>query len=209
MEAKRIDGVVLAFVSMEGELDESVLSDAERALARSAKTPVRRRELLAGRLAARMVWKEAGVSIPPSILRDEDGRPRLEPPLPGWFVSIAHDGGWALAAVARGRLGVDLFDLRRLPSVQGVVERRLATGRAHSLDQRVELPWPDAALLWTGWEALGKSDGRGVLSAMRLQLSLDDVSTDGVATGHVAQGTLRWWAERGVLCCLATEASGE
>lgn len=205
-EPFQMGDATIAIVELAAFSDPHLLSGPERALVEEAKTPERRGEVLGGRLAAHEAFRAAGVEEPPSVLRAKDGRPRLEPPQPGWYVSLAHDAGLACAAVSEVPVGVDVFALERLASATRVVERRIATGRARSLRRTVDVPVPDAALLWTGWEALGKLDGEGVLRAMERELVVVALERPGVWQGRAAGVQLRWWTWGDALFCLATVA---
>lgn len=193
---------VVVVLSPSSPLDASALWPSERALIDTAREPRRARELLAGRLAARHAFLRSGVEPPPAVLRAFDGRPRLEPPLDGWFVSLAHDGESVVAAVGRQPVGVDVLLASRFDSAGRVVAQRLATGRARALPPHPPSPWPDAALCWTAWEALGKHDGKGVLPAMQRPLSLQ-IEGDRVE-GRCERLRLRWWSQADALLCLVT-----
>lgn len=196
------DDAVVALVALEGANDASRLAPGEQALVDAARTPQRRLEVIAGRQAARKAFENAGLARAPAVLRAPDGTPKLEPPLEGWFVSIAHDGDWAVAAVSRARVGVDVLPVSRFESAKRVVSQRLKSDRAKALMPHPDARWPDAALLWTAWEALGKHDGRGVFPAMKLEITLQ---TDGAElSGQAGSERLRWWEASGALFCLAT-----
>ena len=184
------------------DLDPTPLDPGERALVDAARSPHRAQELLGGRLAARAAFLAAGVSRPPAVLREPDGRPRLEPPGTGWFVSIAHDGELAAAAVSHVPVGLDLLLVSRFERAQAVVDQRVETKRAVPLPPHPELPWPDAALCWTAWEALGKHDGGGVFPAMERAIALHP-RADGLH-GEAGGVRLRWWQSNEALLCLAT-----
>lgn len=196
------DDAVVALVAMDEAHDASVLEPGEKALVDAARTPERRSEVLAGRLAARKAFESAGLTRPPAVLRAPNGTPLLEPPMEGWFVSIAHDGDWAVAAVSRAPVGVDILPTSRFESAQRVVSERLKSERARALEPHPPARWPDAALLWTAWEALGKRDGRGVFPAMKLEIALDARGED--LSGHTGLERVRWWEASGALFCLAT-----
>lgn len=198
----RFDGAVVALVSMQEEHDASVLAAGEKALVDAAQTPRRRMELLAGRLAARKAFDGAGLSPPPAVLRTSEGIPCLAPPLAGWFVSIAHDGDCAVAAVSRTPIGVDVLPVLRRASVERVVAHRLQTDRARALLPHPPAPWPDSMLTWTAWEALGKLGGGGVFSAMNLEIAVEAGSNE--LFGRAENAKIRWWESSGVLFCLAT-----
>lgn len=203
-QAVAFTDAVVVVLPPSSALDASALAPSERALVDAAREPRRARELLAGRIAARQAFLQSGVEHPPAVLRAYDGRPRLAPATDGWFVSLAHDGELVVAAVARQPVGVDVLLATRFASAERVVSQRLATGRARPLPPHPPAPWPDAALCWTAWEALGKHDGRGVLPAMQRPLSLQvgDDRVEGRSDGL----RLRWWSQADALLCLVTAA---
>lgn len=196
------DDAVVALVAMDEAHDASILQPEEQALVDTARTPKRRSEVLAGRLAARTAFENAGLTRPPAVLRAADGTPQLEPTTEGWFVSIAHDGDWAVAAVSRASVGVDVLPTSRFESAERVVSERLKTNRAKALMPHAPASWPDTALSWTAWEALGKHDGRGVFPAMNLEITIES-GPEGL-TGRAGNVRLRWWEASGALFCLAT-----
>jgi hypothetical protein len=117
-------------------------------------------------------------------------------------VSLAHDGGAIAAAYGRAPVGIDLLAIDRLTQAERVVRARLARG-ARGLVGGNPTGWPDAALLWTAWEAAGKRSGRGVLSGpMERGWTLArDEAYWGASDGDVR---VRWLEEAGCLLCLAT-----
>jgi len=87
-------GAFMAWASV-AELPAETLAPAEAALADGVRSARRRRELLAGRLAARRALRAAGLEAGP-VLRD-DSLPRFPAGTAG---SIAHSGGVAVAIAA-------------------------------------------------------------------------------------------------------------
>jgi phosphopantetheinyl transferase len=165
-----------------GSPAESWLSLGERARLQGLRLPKRRREWLAGRLAAKQaVCRRLGLRGPEAwpaieIVSVRDGERRGRPSYtwagrPGASVlSLAHAGGIALAALGEGdaEVGVDLepeqaFD----PAAESLL---LAPGEARRLgglrgaERRRALTW-----IWVLKEALAKALGVG------LRLRLPDV----------------------------------
>lgn len=197
--------MVIAAVPLAAPVDDHALTPAERGLCDAAASDERRRELRAGRAAFHLALS-ACTTRPASLLHDAAGRPRLEPPS-DWFVSIAHDGDWALAAVSNAAVGIDLVPLSRADRVRHVVSQRLATHRARPLAAGSEQPFDEALLLWTAWEALGKRSGGGVLAGpMRRSLKVER-SVEG-ATSIDGDDRLRWWLHEGHVLCVAGRRPG-
>lgn len=92
-------------------------------------------------------------------------------PLPrdGWHWSVSHDDRWAVASLARGRIGVDVerIEARRTALVDAILtpaERRLLPG-ADTLDALT------FARVWTAKEAVLKSVGVGLGALSRCVLT--------------------------------------
>lgn len=149
-------GVAVKFLRVEGLAPGSSLSEREAAQYSVFRLEKRRREWLAGRLAAKALLAGAG-GRPPAELEvspDRLGRPSCG----GELVSITHSGGWAAAAFKPGSafLGLDL---------EVVEERHPAWYRDYFHPS--ELPSHDpseATRLWTIKEALLKALGLGLMA---------------------------------------------
>lgn len=148
-------GARLKFLSVEGLAPGAALSEKEAAQHAAFRMEKRRREWLAGRLAAKALLAGEGESLSAfEIAMDKFGRPSCG----GALVSISHSGGWALAAVKPGSsfLGADL---------EKVEPRHPAWYRDYF--HPAELPAPDpseATRLWTIKEALLKALGLGLMA---------------------------------------------
>lgn len=105
---------VLAERREPGEV-EVVLGAAERALLADMPWPLRRSEWLAGRRVAKRLLSEA-LQLEPSrteVLPLESGAPRISVdgvPRTELVINLSHTKGWAVAAVANGRVGIDVCD---------------------------------------------------------------------------------------------------
>jgi phosphopantetheinyl transferase (holo-ACP synthase) len=118
LEPGKVQQVLGAWVLAErrepGEV-EVVLGAAERALLADMPWPLRRSEWLAGRRVAKRLLHEA-LQLEPSrteVLPLESGAPRISvdgAPLTELVINLSHTKGWAVAAVAKGRVGVDVCD---------------------------------------------------------------------------------------------------
>ena len=166
-----------------------VLTPGERAVLKGFPTEQRRRDWLAGRVAAKRALRGAcrrwHTTIPPysaiEILNDArgaphfsvDGRPELADRLD---VSIAHTDGMAAAAVAdmlaSGRVGVDIEITKPLPLE--LVRRVLQPGEIDHLREPVH---PTPLELWTAKEAAMKA-ARHLCTALRdVELSWNGTRT--------------------------------
>lgn len=205
MSLLRLDDAIVVVRPL-GEVPDDALTPAERGLADGAGSDPRRRELRAGRAAAKAALLAADASfVSRSVVADDRGRPVLDPPA-GDAISLAHDGGSVAAAYALAPVGIDLFSLDRLAQAERVVTARLARD-APPFTGAAGLPWPAPALLWTAWEAAGKRSGDGVLS--RVIGRTWTIRRFETLWGATAGDTrVRWFEERGCLVCLATALPG-
>lgn len=118
LEPGRVQEVLGAFVLAErrepGEV-EVTLGERERALLGEMPWPQRRAEWLAGRRAAKRLLAQA-FSLAPTrveVLPLESGAPRVHVdgvPRPELVLNLSHTKGWAVAAAASDRVGVDVCD---------------------------------------------------------------------------------------------------
>ena len=94
---------------------EVTLGEAERALFADMPWPLRRSEWLAGRRVAKRLLDQA-LRLDPSrtqVLPLESGAPRIwvdGVPRLDLVINLSHTKGWAVAAVAHSRVGVDVCD---------------------------------------------------------------------------------------------------
>lgn len=95
-----------------------------------------------------------------SIVRDANGRPRRA----NGDVSIAHAGdAWVMAAVERGRVGIDIEPLRERPNALQIARAQFPAREADALEV---LPPPRRSAtflrLWCAREAVLKALGTGM-----------------------------------------------
>jgi 4'-phosphopantetheinyl transferase EntD len=198
------EGVVVTTLSIPTRVEPhhlDLLGPGERTLVTSAGSEHRRRELVGGRLAGIDALGASSVARP-QILMNSEGRPVLEPP-DGRHISIAHDAGVAVAAVGDAPVGVDVIPLARQPQARRVVDEHISKARGVPLDGH-HRPWPQALMLWTAWEALGKQSGHGVLGGASLEHLSPAPGPDGTALAAAGSRLVRWWVEGEALLCLAT-----
>lgn len=159
--------VALGWCAVEGA-SASVLSAVELELAERGKTPKRRAEFIAGRVAARRAIAQvdprlSGFDI---VARDgtvDAGRPILSVDA-GIAVSISHSSGWAVAAAAHGGpLGVDL-ESRSLDVGPAFVAEAFAPGE---LEGWAHFGTSALAVAWAAKEAMLKWSGVGLRAALQ------------------------------------------
>lgn len=148
-------GTSVALLRVDGLAPGPALSEREALQYAAFRIEKRRREWLAGRLAAKALLTAGGGNPADfEISMDKLGRPACG----GALVSITHSNGWAAAAMKPGSsfLGLDL---------EKIEERHRAWYSDYFHPQ--ELPSPDpseATRLWTIKEALLKALGLGLMA---------------------------------------------
>ncbi|MDA8242976.1 MAG: 4'-phosphopantetheinyl transferase superfamily protein [Elusimicrobia bacterium] len=148
-------GASVLYLPVEGQVPGGALSDRESAVYAAFRLEKRRREWLAGRLAAKALLSADGPAPAAcDIGMDKFGRPCCGQAL----VSISHSNGWALAAVKPGSqfLGADL---------EKIEERHPAwySDYFHPAELASRDP-SEATRLWTVKEALLKALGLGLMA---------------------------------------------
>lgn len=161
-----------------------LLATKERPVYASLASDGRRRDWLAGRVAVkralRAALRERGEAVPAydsiTVTNDASGAPRFSiagrPDLTErWNVSIAHDDGFAVAALActarSGRVGVDIERERPLPAR---LLRYVLTPREKAILDGPGAPAMPALALWALKEAAVKAaagESPGEVPAMR------------------------------------------
>lgn len=154
-EALSLAGAALKLLSTAAPEPGAALSRSEADRLAAFRLDKRRREWLAGRLAAKALLAEAGGGALSSyeIGMDKYGRPSCG----GSLVSISHSNGWALAAHKPGCafLGADL---------EKVEERHPAWYADYFHASELPSPDPSAATrLWAVKEAVMKALGLGLM----------------------------------------------
>lgn len=153
----------------------NMLGGAERARY-DQLPPVRRREWLLGRIAAKdavrgLLWREGAGEIYPaeiSVRNDASGRPLVEGVhglVPGNVtVSVAHRRETGVAVAARGACGIDIEEIADRP--RATVETSCDTAELTLLDALVARSTGSGALwftrFWAAKEAVAKARGTGL-----------------------------------------------
>jgi 4'-phosphopantetheinyl transferase len=178
-----------------------LLTDSEQAALDALTLERRRRDWLAGRLAAkravRAVARARGEAAPPwatiSVLNSPDGAPWFvvdgRPELgTEWNISIAHDDGFAVCAIARtaraGFVGVDIE--RDRPLALHMLRYVLTPAERSRITDAKPAAAPAPLAVWTAKEAVVKAARGGVCDAMRqVELSW---SGGGALTARIVEG---------------------
>lgn len=148
-------GTRVALLRVDGLAPGAALSEREALQYAAFRIEKRRKEWLAGRLAAKALLAEGGGNPADfEITMDKLGRPSCG----GALVSITHSNGWAAAAAKPGSsfLGLDL---------EKIEERHRAWYSDYFHPQELPLHDPsEATRLWTVKEALLKALGLGLMA---------------------------------------------
>jgi phosphopantetheinyl transferase len=116
---------------------EVTLGEAERALFAQMPWPLRRSEWLAGRRVAKRLLEQA-LRLDPSrtqVLPLESGAPRIwvdGVPRLDLVINLSHTKGWAVAAVAHSRVGVDVCDDVDGERIARIARRVFSDGEAEA-----------------------------------------------------------------------------
>ncbi|MDP2273815.1 MAG: 4'-phosphopantetheinyl transferase superfamily protein [Archangium sp.] len=127
---------VLAERREPGEV-EVTLGEAERALLAEMPWPLRRGEWLAGRRVAKRLLQQA-MGFEPSrtqVLPLESGAPRVSfdgVPRTDLVINLSHTKGWAVAAVAPSRVGIDVCDDVDGERIARIARRVFSEGEAEA-----------------------------------------------------------------------------
>ena len=127
---------VLAERREPGEV-EVLLGPAERALLAQMPWPLRRGEWLAGRRVAKRLLHRALGFLPErtEVLPLESGAPRVSidgVPRTDLVLNLSHTKGWAVAAVAKTRVGVDVCDHIDGDRIARIARRVFSEGEAEA-----------------------------------------------------------------------------
>ena len=155
----------------------------ERALA-DTLSPVRRKELVAGRAALRAAL---GQDVP--ILRDDRGAPVLPP---GWVGSITHKGDLAAALVAPATGAHVGIDLDRATPPRQAIERRILNAR-----EQAQISGARITLAFAIKEAIYKAVDpfvRRYVGFTEVELELGDAGACSVTTALPFR-VEAWWSE--------------
>lgn len=169
-----------------------LLPNYERARYDAFPVAKRKREFLLGRVALRTLLGER-LDDDPSAIRlhvTDDGA--VELPTAPYFVSIAHSGDQAVAAVSPDRVGVDVEHIR--PVEAGVVDFVLGADEQAVLDTLPMARDRAFILCWTLKEATLKALHTGFLrSPKTVHLAIDAASQQATATaGDGSKWTLMY-----------------
>ncbi|MFE8595626.1 4'-phosphopantetheinyl transferase family protein [Archangium violaceum] len=178
-----------------GREDGSTLSPLERAGLALCRTDKRRREFVAGRLAAHralaLLEPEARAEVTVREDGPDSGRP-LFSPARGLALSISHSGELAVAAVARGgALGVDLE--QRVEAGGAFLEEAFAPGELQGYVPVCAGHLDPVTAAWALKEAVLKVWGVGLRAPLQ-KVALRPVLLQAGGDGLSLRVTLETWA---------------
>jgi 4'-phosphopantetheinyl transferase len=146
---------------------ERILAADERERAGRFRMERDRNRFVAGRGQLRELLGSF-LQVPPATLSFEYGKfgkPSIAAPVEARVLhfNLAHSGAWAVYAMAKVEVGVDIEEVRPVEEAQSIAERMFATSDAAWLRS---LPANEQVLAffncWTRTEALAKADGLGL-----------------------------------------------
>lgn len=175
-----------------------VLSDEERSAAeRIANLPLKARFVLTRGLRRTMISEATGIDPGAlTFVEAESAKPRANH-VGGWDFNISHSGDHVAVAVAQGRVGVDLEEVRPVRTMDGILERYFHPDERDAwfaLNQGLR----EGAffILWSAREASMKCVGLGLargLAVTRVDPAIltEDTSVARVGNAAVALRRLR------------------
>lgn len=189
--------VIVRFVAVAGEYDDSLLTPAERARLGRLRDPADRAAYAAAHLLVRSCAAEllgrAPVDVPIAQRcahcgGEDHGAPYV-PSEPDVVVSLSHTRGFVAAVAARGRCGIDV---ERLPASvpRDALSEVEAADVARSLD-----PDREAARLWVRKEAVAKATGQDLIRPQEVVEPPGLVVRDWAAGGALGAWAVGAWAE--------------
>jgi 4'-phosphopantetheinyl transferase EntD len=196
----------LAWADLAGSWTPADLVPDERPLLEHIPEGRRRREFVAGRMAARAALARF-VDAPWAVLRSDEGAPLPHgPEAERALLSISHSRSAAVALVGpaqAGGLGIDLMEAADGPRIQRVL------GRFQSPDEALRLRGPEGPFVaWGAREAVAKATRTGMFRFAMFRVNVTDFDP---RTGRVEVGRpgmrLRWWAFAGHHAVAATASS--
>ncbi|MEZ6142443.1 MAG: 4'-phosphopantetheinyl transferase superfamily protein [Zavarzinella sp.] len=157
---------------------EANLSDIEQNRAARFKREISRTQFVTTRLAVRYLLGQY-LHTPPREVQFhylESGKPYL-PGAPLHF-NVSHSGAWAVVAISRYQVGVDIEQIRPFPEASTTVERFFGTVDAARYRTIAEPDQQNAFFeAWTRKEAVLKALGRGIMSLEHCSVSFGPGTT--------------------------------
>jgi phosphopantetheinyl transferase len=148
----------------------------ELAAAAAHRLEKRRAEWMLGRMAAKMLASQRGLSRDPRLVVVE--RPHLE--IDGteseWFVSLSHSGAYAAAAVDKEPVGIDVQSVR---DVSETAAHLFLTDEETEQMRTCNIPYR-LLHFWCAKEAAWKQLLGEVVTLRRVHLTLNDESVHGL-----------------------------
>ena len=142
---------------------ELPFGDAERERIESIKNNDRRAESIGGLTALWCLLEHQGVSLPRTVLRDENGKPYIGDGAELPF-SISHSNGICAAALGdadSGELGLDIEVIHDRPDAMRIADRFFSADERRELEMNGHTSEAFYSI-WTAKEAKAKLDGKGL-----------------------------------------------
>lgn len=163
------DEVHLWSATLDIQVDDSMLTEEERARAARFKMERVRNQFIAARTHLRTILSGYLNTTPLEvrIISESSGKPYLDPcHADGLQFNVTHSENIAIYAIATcGRVGVDVEHCRPIPNAESLVERFFTQRERDQFKSLTETERHDAFFrAWTRKEAVLKAIGRGVQS---------------------------------------------
>jgi 4'-phosphopantetheinyl transferase len=158
--------------------DESLLTPNERQRAGRFRMPRVREQFVACRgQLRRLLAGYTGLTPHDVPIQYLDGGKPVLPPTFGVEFNVSHSDGFAVFAISRSRVGVDVERDRTMPQAHDLVERFFSRDERDRL-LKLHEPELSAAFFrcWTRKEAILKAVGRGIQSLECCTVSIDETT---------------------------------
>ncbi|MFM8457917.1 MAG: 4'-phosphopantetheinyl transferase family protein [Chthoniobacterales bacterium] len=196
----------------EAEEFRALLSEEEKVRAEQISNPALRKRFVIGRgMRRKMLSEAAGLPIDQLVFAESaDGKPRCAN-VSGWDFNVSHSGDYVFVAVGRGRVGVDLEQIRPVREMESIVERYFHRDEAvawRSLD--TSLREEAFFVLWSAREAAMKCVGLGLargLSITRVDPAIVTEDATSARVGGVVVEVRRLSAPRGYVAAVGQAAA--
>ena len=169
-----------------------VLNDEERITAERIPNPPLRARFVLGRALRRAMLSEA-TGIDPAALtfsEAEGVKPRVTN-VAGWDFNVSHSGDHVAVAVAQGRVGIDLEEMRPVRSMDAIVERYFHPDERQAwLASNQSLREEAFFVLWSAREAAMKCVGLGLARGLAITRVDPVILTDDAAAADVGEAVV-------------------
>ena len=189
------------------------LTDAEKERAVGYVMPRIRDQFVVGRSVLRRLlagYLSTNVNEVEMITSD-DGKPILADPRIELHFNVAHSNGWAMVALAKRPVGIDLEVVRDVPNAEGLVKRFFSPIERDQFESLpIELKRDGFLRGWTCKEAVLKGTGAGMRDVSSCVVCLDPTEPPRVIqySGRPARemwGLGMWSPAAGMIAAVAVE----